>query len=76
MSVVQSLSPCIIEGTVEGGWWQLIKSHREPPDAFQAGSPMQKCSKVDREAPAGRQEKGLPLGRRNFRGIEKDRVHQ
>ena len=22
------------------------------------------------------QEKGLPLGRRNFRGMEKDRVHQ
>lgn len=37
-----------------GSGWQLIKSHREPPDAFQAGGSMRKCSEVDREAPAGR----------------------
>ena len=52
-----------------GRWWQLIKSHREPPDAFQAGGPMQKCSKVDREASAGRhRRKDCPWGGGTFGG--------
>lgn len=52
MFVVKSL--CLLHKGYSGGsGWQLIKSHRSPPDAFQAGGPMRKCSEVDREAPAG-----------------------
>lgn len=73
---MQSLSPCIIEGTVEGG----VAVNKEPQGAPRRLSGWQPNAEVLRGGQGSScrktQEKGLPLGRWNLQGVEKDRVHR